>query len=451
MPTLSPASVCAAILCILVSCNQKNERAEGFTANETSVETKVLMPEAPIVTTSLGGFHESYHRHAVQRFTVPEKSIMKIEAAKGLRVMVDYTILEKENGAVVKGPIDVEILELTNSEDLFKSNTASLADGKLLVSGGSYYIGMNSEGQPLRIRKNKKLQVGFPVIKNGHMELFYGNRDNVGDMNWKRTGRNLQTLPQEMFFEDQRNPVVAVSTAITEATANIFKSMESQVYFYNKQMTLAALLDTVNRHEKKLCVELVSFWPKQIDTMKGPLDTSYLVKLYGPKFRYKVQHCATAEREAAMRKLANENRLNDQQAMARSNLLSEQIRQYYAPEGISRLGWINCDRFYEGRQLNQEVAIPITFTNTRIEYFVLFKSFSGLMKGSASVYEGQPISLGALPTGQEIILVAFTRKEGKYYHARKVFRTGRKEIPALDLKEIALGEMNKIFGKNLKT
>ena len=89
---------------------------------------------------------------------------------------------------------------MTTSNDLFKSNAATVSNGRLLASGGSYFIGMENNGQKIRLKKGHSLPVDFPVFAKEEMELFYGERDSAGSMNWVKAGNKLEQQFEEMEF-----------------------------------------------------------------------------------------------------------------------------------------------------------------------------------------------------------------------------------------------------------
>ncbi len=442
------ASACAALL-FLYACSPKQKQYAILPAIKDSlVFTKEEVMESFI---DLQPFQQGFNQLATQRFVASPHGPSVIRAANGLEVMVNPAVLEKEDGTAVNGKITVNIIELMNSSDLFKSNAATVSNGKLLASGGSYYIGMTCDGKKLRIKKNNALQVSFPIIKNDEMELFYGERDSLQQMNWKRAGLYLQEEPDELLFSDVNRNVsdqfVEQGPSFAFLKGRIFRSMKEQVYYYEKKVSLTELLDSVNKHTVKLKVDTVSYWPRNLPTNQR-LDTNYLTLMYGPRFQFLLRAIkeentpAPQERQSLSRDtLSNRNELS----------LAAQIRNYYAPADITRLGWINCDRFYQNRNpANLPLDLPITFTNTRIEYFIIFKKFNGLMSGSAKVGDSAKLVLNNLPLNEPIKLIAFTKSNGLLYEASVDTWIGVDAPLPLAFKEISIGDMNKIFGRNVR-
>jgi hypothetical protein len=122
-----------------------------------------------------------------QFFTVPAGKPASVTGRKGTRITFDPADLATESGKPVTADITVELKELHNQGDLFRTGAQTVSDGKLLVSGGAYYIGMRSGGEQVRLKDGKQLAVRFPRIAKEKMNLFYGERDASGTMNWKQT------------------------------------------------------------------------------------------------------------------------------------------------------------------------------------------------------------------------------------------------------------------------
>lgn len=199
MPTLRTACSCATALLFLFSCNNNKTGAVTDRQQRTPLlQNAEYMPEQAI---NVSEFQRGYEQLITQQFTVSAREKTVITAEKGLKVTVNPSALIKNDGSPVSKAIEVSIIELTNSEDLFKSNAATMSNGKLLVSGGSYYIGMESDGQKLSIRKGSSLKVEFPKLRNGDMELFYGNRE-TGSMNWIPANTSLKSSAESLRFED---------------------------------------------------------------------------------------------------------------------------------------------------------------------------------------------------------------------------------------------------------
>ena len=444
------------VLCtfILFSCNNKKVKNTAGAAAATVSDTVQLQPDEVI---DLSEYSNAFANNITQTFTAAQSKISVLTAKKGLRVTVNPAALQKEDGTAVDGKINVSIIELTTSQDLFKSNAATVSNGRLLASGGSYFIGMECNGQKLRIKKGKNLQVEFPVIKENKMQLFYGQRDTANNMNWLDAGINLQQYKEDdiLFTDSNNNNLTGNFPAFTLTAggeAKVYRTLNEKVYYYEKMMTVKQLLDTINRHTAKIYADTVYMWPKEIaKLLPGQrVDTNYLYTVYGPPKQFILKTCKTLQEDKERKEMEKRKREDALEKWQPKNLAG-QIQKYYNPSAITNLGWVNCDRFYQNNPPAEiEIDLPITFNKGTIQYFVIFKNFNGLINGKLEFSEGENISLKNLPVGESITLIAFTKNNGQLFHCKEEFVIQKNKPVKLDFTNISAEEMNKIFGKNVR-
>jgi hypothetical protein len=121
----------------------------------------------------------------LQLFQTTSKKPSTVTGALGTVVHVNPAILETFDGQPLGEKINIELKEYCTQVDLLRGNVATVSNGQLLVSGGAYYLSMSSDGNPLRIKEGKSLEVEFAKFSDEEMELFYGQRDSLGQMNWQ--------------------------------------------------------------------------------------------------------------------------------------------------------------------------------------------------------------------------------------------------------------------------
>lgn len=439
----------------LLACNNKKDKGNSTNKiSSTNTDTVFLEPGEPV---NILGHARDFVDNITQTFTVAAKKITVIKARQGLKVTVNPAVLEKENGDAVDGKITVSIVELTNSNDLFKSNAATVSNGQLLASGGSYFVGMTCNGQKLRIKNGKTMQIQFPKIKGDNMELFYGERNEEGNMNWVKAGQELEPeepIDEIEFTDSNRNAFVEFKPTYELLTKNelkLYRSLNDEVYFYKRKMTIKELVDTVNKHSTKVFIDTVFAWPKSIEELLKDkrIDTNYFYRNLGPSKQYFLKTCKGDMEEKE--RIANQKK-KQEEAIAnwKPRTLSGQIEKYYAPSDVKNLGWLNCDFYY--RNENREdvpVELPITFSKGSMQYFVIFNSFNGLLNGKLK-YKNAQDTLHNLPTGQPVTLIAFTKNNGQIFHCKETFTVQKNKPVQLNFKEISPDEMSKIFGKNVR-
>lgn len=456
--------LCSALL--IVSCKGKKETSN----NTLVVNTELLQPGTATISAGAGlmdmkEYHELFSKLNTQKHRVSGKKISVITADKGLRITIDPSKLQKENGEAPGDEIEVNIIELTNAEELFKANATTVSNGKLLSSGGCYYIGMNSEQSKLKIKMGEALQVEFPVLKQSDMELFYAERDSAKALNWQRAGYALQplsTTEDSLVFREagyEPPPIFKGLMHDENGEAIVYRTLQKKVYLNDKMMTVQQLIDTLNKDGVKIVVDTVRPWPKleEFDLSRGRVDTSYLEKMYGPEKQFVIRTVAQAEQAKAAKEerdaynaMLEKNRKEARERWQSSSLVGA-LQKYYSPAPISQLGWINCDRFYEA-PLNTEIEceLPITFNGKSIQYFLLYTSINGCMQGHALVNNEGKMLINRQPAGTAVTIVAFTKMDGEIFHCKKNIVTGKDRKIVLQPEPITIAAFTKIFGRNVK-
>lgn len=457
MPTQKVCVALALSFVILFSCNRKKIKTySAVVSTPNEIDISSTLPDRAI---SMQDYSNAFIKEVTQIFTAAQKKITVIIAKKGLRVTVNPAILEKQDGTKVDGKITVNIVELTTSDELFRSNAATVSNGRLLASGGSYFIGMECKGQQLRIKKGKSLQVEFPQISKDEMQLFYGQRDAENNMNWISAGMMLNKKKEEVAelqFTDSnrysgmdRLPAFALTAS---GEAKIYPTLNEKVYYYETMMTIRELVDTINKNTAKIYIDTVSMWPKQTTKLLPGqwIDTNYLYRVYGPSKQFILKFCKAVEEEKerkAIEKMKRQQAIDNWQPQT----LAGQVQKYYSPSAITNLGWINCDRLYQYNQQTEiELDLPITFIDGSLQYFVIFRSFNGLVNGKINYTNDKKVQLGNLPFNELVTLVAFTKNNGRLFQCKSEFTVEKKQSIKLDFKDISIEEMTKIFGKNVR-
>lgn len=181
----------------LTSCQKK----------ETPMEHKYLENKLQTnVKTELSTLNTILNQYEIpsQLFTIMSDKSTKIVGKNGTSIFVNPSNLVMENGETIGENIEIELKELTNQEQLFRGNAQTTSNGQLLVSGGAYYINLTSDGKQLRLKEGKSLTVMFPKFTSNEMQLFYGERDTLGQMNWEKTDQTFENITnQKVAFIEQ--------------------------------------------------------------------------------------------------------------------------------------------------------------------------------------------------------------------------------------------------------
>ncbi len=134
------------------------------------------------------------YRTTAQYFKASVVNPTKIIGVKGTLINIDPADLETVSGKQLGNHIDIELKELTTSEELAREGLSTVTNGKFQISGGAYYINMTSGGEQLKCKTGRTLAVKFRRNVTDEMALFIGQSDSTGQVTWKDGQQAMDTV-----------------------------------------------------------------------------------------------------------------------------------------------------------------------------------------------------------------------------------------------------------------
>lgn len=128
-----------------------------------------------------------------QQLSAPSDKPTTVTGAKGTIIHLDPSRLETVDGSPLGDNIQIELLEMTDNSNLLLNNAQTISNGEILVTGGAYYLNMTSNGKQLKMKDGMGLEVEFAKLSENEMELFLGERDSLGQMNWIRAEQQFES------------------------------------------------------------------------------------------------------------------------------------------------------------------------------------------------------------------------------------------------------------------
>ncbi len=124
-----------------------------------------------------------------------------VETKGGIILSIPAGAFLNEKGDVAKN-VELEIKEALDPFTIMKAGLSTTSDGKLLETGGMFYINGREKGRNLTIDQSKGIYTSIPDNNPGKdMMLFEGKRMPDGQINW------VNPIP----FENKLNPVDILS------------------------------------------------------------------------------------------------------------------------------------------------------------------------------------------------------------------------------------------------
>jgi hypothetical protein len=118
-----------------------------------------------------------------QIFKVQGNRDTVIETTGGILIAIPAHSFLNNTADEVDSEIEVEVKEALNAFDIMKAGLSTTSDGKLLETGGMFYVNARQDGKNLSIVQNKGLYVNIPNHQpDKNMMLFEGKRTENGQI-----------------------------------------------------------------------------------------------------------------------------------------------------------------------------------------------------------------------------------------------------------------------------
>ncbi|OYU95532.1 MAG: hypothetical protein CFE21_10335 [Bacteroidetes bacterium B1(2017)] len=167
-----------------------------------------------------------------QSFTLKPDADNTIVAKNGLRVVLPKGSLETIDGKPLgKGELSMEIEEFFTANDAATQQLSTVADGKILESGGMFSVKVKQNGQELRLKDGKPMQVDLPS-KNlqNNMQVFVPVLNSQGITEWKTTAQPFDLKPKkEIKLPHTKINVAQLRKAKEEVDVREIRGLE---YYY---------------------------------------------------------------------------------------------------------------------------------------------------------------------------------------------------------------------------
>ncbi len=120
-----------------------------------------------------------------QVFTINGSKDTIIETKNGIIISIPANVFLNATGNAVTSELELEIKEAFSPFDIMKAGLSTTSNGKLLETGGMFYINARKDAKNLDIDKSKGLYVNIPDYQpQKNMLLFDGKRLENGQIDW---------------------------------------------------------------------------------------------------------------------------------------------------------------------------------------------------------------------------------------------------------------------------
>lgn len=406
---------------------------------------------------------------------------------KGTGLFFEKGSFELPDGTAPTGNISIRIRECYTLSDMVRENLSTTSGGRLLESGGMVQVTAFAGSRELRLKQGKKFIIHFPrdtAAPKKPMALFYANGDKGGVKDWKADSASLVTMRAGLYDVTY----FSSDTLMVGLTKYLrFKSPESKDladYFHENFDASRLKNDTADPMERLYVVKFLLQadgkltnltianirygGSNMIDSTTGQkkswaYDEPYLREFFGqlPEFDLSATGVNSRKlidsRQAFYIGIAREvpdymdnetyNRLfREQFNRFRNKPITgvDQAELNYYIFSCSKLGWINCDYFWD---------VP----DAKIDYYVeagsqaeqdvklVFKKAKSIMQGAR---EGDRFVFNNVPVNQDVRIVAITSEGNRSLMATADTKTGTQPFSRLHYEPFSISELEKRLNVN---
>lgn len=157
-------------------------------------------PQEP--SAALQNLLEQLTADARQTITFDANEGIEFTGKKGTIVQIPAQTFVDAQGNAYNGKVNFVLQEAHSYGDMVAQGMNTLSDGNLLETGGMVYIeATDVNGNPLQIADGKGITMSSPTpeANDPDMELYMGERDAQGNLNWKPTGQPVVSSAAQRY------------------------------------------------------------------------------------------------------------------------------------------------------------------------------------------------------------------------------------------------------------
>ncbi len=387
----------------------------------------------------LNDFYKQFEKPS-QKFKINASKDTIIICREGTKITFSPNSFITESGQLVQGEILFEVKEYYQISDMLLANLSTTSNQEILETGGMLFIEAFSKGEKCQLKKDEVIEIYFPTKnEKKDMKLFYGDWASK-KINW--------TLSEPIPIELEEAEVFSIVETMPEFPGGQQKLIEylaSNVTYPKSArdsgiggtIYVGFIIDEIGHIQNarvirgiqpsldQAAISAVKKMPKWKPGEQGGKKVK--VQMTVPlRFSIGGEGFNTNNEKYAKdfeKEVSDEN-------ISKTDM--SEISQYIF--STSKLGWINCDRFYKTEDPKVNYIVNLENTND-IDIKIIFNKINSILIGSR---KHTKYIFDHIPMGYNFTLVAIKYENDQYYLAIKKTTISKKEEPILEFKPLTM-------------
>lgn len=328
-----------------------------------------------------------------------------------------------KTGGNATDKIQISVKEYYTISDILLRKLSTTSNGKLLETGGMLDISAVSNQEKCDLKKGKNIEIEFPrKTKKDGMQLFTGSWKN-NEINWELTKNDLDL--NQIFSKVDEMPIYPggvtkmyqfISRNIVLPDTDILFGKVYTSFVIDKEGNVTDIKITKG-YSKNIDAQVVNALKKLPKFTPGKINGISVNVAYSLPITISTGYEDTSP--VSFSKKGNSN-YNDETL---KKLGAEDINYYLFSS--SRLGMINCDRFWnykESPKINYVIDLK---NNSETSVNIVFHRFKSIINNSTY---NQNVTFDSIPSGENITIFAVKYFDDKPFLAiKKTITSSQKE------------------------
>ncbi|MBD0255750.1 MAG: TonB family protein [Cytophagales bacterium] len=384
----------------------------------------------------------------VQSFSLPAGKDTLLTCREGTTLQIPaHAFVSASTGEPVTGPVAFRVKEYYAIGDALLANLSTMTKTEPLETGGMVYLEAVAGGEPCALREGASVRIGFPCReKKEGMQLFNGRREK-GTMRWDAAAQPAPDAPEgpaeeTIFMVVEQMPEFKggygklkeyVARKLRYPAGAARRNVQGTVFVgfevsRNGEIENTQVLKGVDPALDAEALRLTNGMPP----WNPGRQTGKTVRVrYSLPIRFTLGEGIPMTNDTAY---ADEISRKMEGPEPERPTLSEVSRYLFS---TSRLGWINCDRFW--RYDGPSTDYVVTTGNARqVDVKIVFDNMNVIMTG---VRQNGRYHFGKVPVGQKITVVALKRGNDAYYLAVQQEQVTEGKAPELAFEPVTMQKL----------
>lgn len=453
---------------LLFSCNSTDKQKEQTTTPSLTKDTVTAVSEATQIKTDTTAaiekksvtFKTSKKQKVVSVNSNPQtqaslesdfKSIEQDFQDFAVNTNFDTTILCKEGTVIkikhssfliasnlteAKGIITFQVKEFYKLSDIISARLTTHSNDNILETGGMLFIQAVSDGQLCKLKDNSPIEISFPFTeKKDSMLLFSGSWTNQ-KVNWELLppdeANQIQIVEEVASFPGGSNALINFiqrNLTYPDSLADMGTGGMVQMDFVIDETGKAKDVNFKNRSQKGFKDAILKTFSKMPIWKPAKRNGVPIKSTYSQSITFYNEEQNTND---TLFKSDFEATINDTNI---NQVKTADIRQYIF--STSKLGWINCDRFYNNPTPRTDFYVDCG-NYTELDINLVFHSFKAVLNNSAS----KPIAkFQNIPDNEAVTIVVVKKINNDTFVSLTESNTNLKSISNLAFEKVTMEKL----------